>query len=29
VQGNASSPEALERGKMVQPLAEMGLPYIK
>ena len=28
VQGNASSPEALERGKMVQPLAEMGLRYI-
>lgn len=28
VQGNASSPEALERGKMVKPLAEMGLHYI-
>jgi aminoglycoside phosphotransferase (APT) family kinase protein len=28
VQGNASSPEALERGKMVKPLAEMGLTYI-
>ena len=28
MQGNASSPEALERGKMVKPLAEMGLGYI-
>jgi len=28
VQGNASSPEALERGKMVKPLAEMGLDYL-